>query len=74
PDQLERYIYPYLNQWNLYIKSCGMRSIMHTDGNINDALIHIANSGINGLQALDSTANMDIATVQKQFEKQLCVC
>lgn len=74
PDQLERYIYPYLGEWNSYVKSRGMRSIMHSDGNINDALGSIANSGINGLQALDSTANMDIVAVQKQFEKQLCVC
>lgn len=47
---------------------------MHTDGNINDAMPRLADSGINGIQALDSTANMDIISIQKQYCDKLCVC
>ncbi|MDD2961933.1 MAG: uroporphyrinogen decarboxylase family protein [Muribaculaceae bacterium] len=74
PEQLDRYVYPYLGEWNQYAKSKGMKSIMHTDGNINKALDKIAASGVNGIQALDSTADMDIVAVQRKYENKVCVC
>lgn len=74
PEQLERYIYPYLKEWGRYIKSKGLRSIIHTDGNINNALGKIADSGINGLQALDSTAKMDIVSIEQEYGDRICVC
>lgn len=74
PEQLDRYIYPFLEKWNTYVKALGLKSIMHTDGNINDAISRLANSGINGIQALDSTANMDIISIQKLYCDKLCVC
>lgn len=74
PEQLDRYIYPYLTEWNAYIKEKGLRSIMHTDGNINGALNDIACSGINGLQAIDSTARMDIVKIEHEYKDRICVC
>ena len=51
-----------------------MHSIMHTDGNINNALQRLVDCKIDGLQAIDSTANMDILQIQQAYSSQLCVC
>lgn len=74
PEQLDRHVFPYLRKWAEYAHSKGMRAIMHTDGNINATLDKIAASGIDGLQALDSTAHMDIVEVAEKYRDQLCVC
>ena len=74
PDQLERYIYPYLKEWDSYIKSKSLKSIMHSDGNINNALGKIADSGINGLQAIDNAAQLDIIVIEHEYSDRICVC
>jgi len=73
-EQLERYVYPYLANWAELIRSKNMHSIMHTDGNINNALQRLVDCKIDGLQAIDSTANMDILQIQQAYSSQLCVC
>ncbi len=72
--QMERFIYPYLSKWVETIRSFGGYSIMHCDGNINAYMDKIASSGINGLQAIDPTAKMDLFFLQKTYHKELCLC
>ena len=74
PEQLERYIYPYLSKWAEFVKSKNLHSIMHTDGDVNNALQRIVDCKVNGLQAIDSTANMDILGILQTYSTQLCVC
>ncbi len=74
PEQLERFIFPYLSKWAEFIKNKNMKSIMHTDGDINNALERIVECKIDGLQAIDSTAQMDILSIQQKYSDELCVC
>ncbi|MDA3868224.1 MAG: hypothetical protein PF489_15940 [Salinivirgaceae bacterium] len=73
-EQMERFIYPYLSRWAETIKNAGAYSIMHCDGNINPYMDHIASSGINGLQAIDPTAKMDLYSLQEAYSQKLCLC
>ncbi len=74
PEQLERYVFPYLSEWADYAHAKKMRAIMHTDGNINAVVNRIAESGVDGIQALDSTAHMDIVDIANRYSHALCVC
>lgn len=74
PDQLDYLIFPFLSKWVEAVHAKKMYSILHTDGNINTALDGIVNSGVDGLQAIDSTAGMDILNIQKKYHAELCVC
>lgn len=74
PEQLDRYVFPYLSRWSDYAHTRNMRCIMHTDGNINAVTDSIASSGIDALQAIDSTASMDIVDLAGRYRDTLCLC
>ncbi|RPI82618.1 MAG: hypothetical protein EHM41_17925 [Chloroflexi bacterium] len=74
PHQLDRYVWPYLSKWAEALKSMGMISILHSDGNLKDCLDQIAGSGVNCLQAIDPTAGMDILIVKRQIGERICLC
>ena len=74
PEQMERYIYPYLHDWSEYVKKLGLFSILHCDGNINDLIEPLANSGIDALQAIDPLAGMDIFKVKETIGDKICLC
>jgi len=72
--QMDRFIYPYLSRWAETIKNIGGYSIMHCDGDINAYMDKIASIGINGLQAIDPTAKMDLYSLQQTYSQKLCLC
>jgi uroporphyrinogen decarboxylase len=73
-EQMERFIYPYLSKWAETIKNTGGYSIMHCDGDINVYMDKIASIGINGLQAIDPTAKMNLYSLQQTYSQKLCLC
>ncbi len=46
---------------------------LHTDGNINNVLDNIVNSGFDGLHSLQPSAGMNIEQVKKDYGDQLCL-
>ena len=74
PEQMDRYILPYLKDWSAEVKKEGMFSILHTDGNINDAIEDIVSTGVNAIQAIDPIAGMDIVKLKEQVNGRLCLC
>ncbi|MCX6992542.1 MAG: hypothetical protein NT011_05280 [Kiritimatiellaeota bacterium] len=74
PEQMRRFILPYLGEWAREVKKLGAYSILHTDGNLSACLEDIAASGIDALQAIDPVAGMDIRKVKIQAGKRLCLC
>ena len=46
PEQLNRFVYPFLTRWAEAVSAAGGYSIMHTDGNIMSMLDGIADCGI----------------------------
>ena len=73
PEQMERFILPFLERWSSHIKQLSGLSILHSDGNLNLYLEQITNSGVNALQAIDPVAKMDIKKVKQRVEDKLCL-
>lgn len=74
PAQMERFVWPYLRRWAEAIREMGIFSILHSDGNLTACLEAIAGSGVDGLQAIDPTAGMDMRATKDQVGGRLCLC
>lgn len=74
PEQMQRFILPYLSKWAEAVKNAGAKPILHTDGNINLYLDHLADSGINAIQAIDPVAGMEIAETLERAKGRICLC
>ncbi len=74
PEQMQRYILPYLEKWADEIRNLGAYSILHSDGNLHSCIKDIADSGIDALQAIDPVAGMDMNQVRAQIGDRLCLC
>jgi uroporphyrinogen decarboxylase len=74
PEQLDRFVYPYLKEWADEARAAGGYSIMHSDGNIFPMLGNIADCGVNAVQALDPTAGIDLAEVKQLVGDRLTLC
>lgn len=74
PNQLDRFVWPYLNEWVARVKEMGLYTIIHTDGNIMPMLDGIAASGIHALQAIDPVAGMDMGEVKRHIGDRVCLC
>ena len=74
PRSMEKIAWPFYTDMIRRIKAHrDVPVFLHTDGNINDLLPHIAACGFNGLQSLQPSAGMDIAAVKRQYGKRLCL-
>ena len=74
PQQMERWILPYLTQWSVAAREMGMHSILHTDGNITSCLDAIASTGVDAVQAVDPVAGMDMRKAMDIVGGRLCLC
>lgn len=74
PEQMERFVLPYLRKWASEVKKTGTYAILHSDGNLMPYLDKIADSGVDALQAIDPVAGMDMRTVKDQVGNRLCLC
>ncbi len=74
PEQMDRFILPYMHEWAEGIKTMDAYSILHSDGNLAPCLDSIAQTGLNALQAIDPTAGMDMRSAKDQVGDRLCLC
>lgn len=74
PTQMERFILPYLHDWTKEVRALGGLSVLHSDGNLDACLNALADSGLNGIQAIDPVAGMDIGAVKRKVAGRLCLC
>jgi uroporphyrinogen decarboxylase len=74
PEQMERFVLPYLRKWAVEVHALGGYSVLHSDGNLTACLDLLADSGLNALQAIDPVAGMDIRAVKRQVAGRLCLC
>ena len=74
PQQMDRWIYPYLRRWTEGIRATGLYSILHSDGELTPCMDKLAACGLNALQAIDSVAGMDIAATKAKVAGRLCLC
>ncbi len=74
PHQMERWIYPALQEWSREIREMGAFAILHSDGNLEPYLEPLAESGIDALQAIDPVAGMKLRPTLDQVGDRICVC
>lgn len=74
PRIMEKVAYPFYKKMIVEIKAHkDVPVIMHTDGNIYDALEKIVECGFDGVQSVQPSAGMDIARVKGLVGDQLCL-
>jgi uroporphyrinogen decarboxylase len=74
PEQMERYILPYMRKWADGVRRLGARSIIHTDGKLYSCLRALAETGIDALQAVDPVAGMEMGKTRELAGDRLCLC
>jgi uroporphyrinogen decarboxylase len=74
PEQLDRFFLPYLREWAGAVKKMGLQSVLHSDGDLTAVLQVLAGTELNGLQAIDPVAGMDIVKVKQAVGDRLCLC
>lgn len=73
PETLRELIFPYLKKEVEEIKKIGVPVILHTDGNVISVMDDIIDLGVDGLQALQPSAGMDIAEIKRRYGDKLCL-
>ncbi len=74
PEQMNRWILPYLTQWSNAVKEMGLYAILHTDGNLTQYMDAIASTGLDAIQAIDPVAGMDMRKTKDIVGRRLCLC
>jgi len=73
PEQMRRFVYPYLADFAKEVKKLGLFSVIHTDGNLNDCVKDIAATGIHAMQAVDPVAGMDLKETLDKVRGKMCL-
>lgn len=74
PDQMDRFILPYVRRWAEAVHGMGLYAIMHSDGKLTACLDVLADTGLDALQAIDATAGMDMEATRRIVGSRLCLC
>lgn len=73
PDRIRELFLPCLARQAESCHRAGLPVFFHSDGNLGAILKDIAESGIDGLQGIESAAGMDLAAVKADYGHQLCL-
>ena len=73
-NEFKRFILPYLKRWSHFIHNLGGYSILHSDGNLNQYMDDISDSGIDALQAIDPIAGMAMNEMLETVGIKITLC
>lgn len=71
PAQFEQFVFPRLKQITDMCHRYGVPYVKHTDGNINPLLPGMIAAGVDGFQAIEPRAGMDIARLKRDYGNRL---
>lgn len=74
PEQMRRWILPYLAEWATAARNMGMHSVLHTDGDLTRCMDALASTGVDAIQAIDPVAGMDMRRTKDAVGRRLCLC
>jgi uroporphyrinogen decarboxylase len=74
PEQMDRFVLPYLREWSDSVHALGMASLLHSDGNLTRHLDALAATSLDALQAIDPVAGMDLLRSKEIVGDRLCLC
>ena len=73
PDHLRQHYFPYLTLLTLAAQDLELPVIFHSDGNLWLIWDDLLNSGINGVQCLDSYSAMSLALARERSNPEFCL-
>jgi len=71
-DQFREFILPCHKKIFQLCKKKGMIVVLHSDGKIDQYLPDLVEAGLNGIQALEATAGVDLAGLKESLGDRLC--
>lgn len=71
PRHFRQFVFPRLKQITELCHSYGVPYIKHTDGNINILMEDLIAAGVDGFQAIEPLAGMDICALKQKYGHQL---
>lgn len=71
PRHFRKFVFPRLKQITDLCHRYGGVYVKHTDGNVNTLLEDLIAAGVDGFQAIEPRAGMDIAAIKQQYGDQL---
>lgn len=71
PAMMDEFFFPYFGRWVESLKSRGIPSIWHTDGNIKTLLDRAIACGVDAIQCVDPLADMDIVALKNMYGHRL---
>jgi uroporphyrinogen decarboxylase len=74
PEQMQRFILPFMAEWAAGVRDMGLYAVLHSDGDMHPILDDVANAGLHAIQAVDPVAGMDIRRAKQQVGDRLCLC
>ncbi|PKO15461.1 MAG: hypothetical protein CVU39_11145 [Chloroflexi bacterium HGW-Chloroflexi-10] len=73
PRHFRKFVFPRLKQITDLCHRFGVPYVKHTDGNVNSLLEDMINAGVDGFQAIEPNAGMDIAQIKHQYGDRLAL-
>lgn len=73
PEMMDEFFFPYFNRWVESLKSQGIISIWHTDGNLLPIMDRVVESGVTAIQCVDPLGGMDIVEIKKKVDGKLAL-
>lgn len=73
PELMDEFHFPYFNKWVESLKSQGIISIWHSDGNILPIIDRVIDSGVTAIQCVDPLAGIDIVELKKKVDGKLAL-
>ena len=71
PRHFKQFVFPRLQQITDLCHRYNVPYVKHTDGNVNSLLDGMIAAGVDGFQAIEPVANMDIAQIKRDYGDQL---
>ena len=72
PEQFREFFISPFSRMVKGLSELGVPVIMHNDGNINDVLSDLADTGIKGFHPVEKSAGMDLKSVKSIYKGKLC--
>jgi len=73
PSQFKEFVQPALRRYVDEVHKKGAFFVKHLDGNIDAILDGLVATGIDGLQSIEPSANMDIGDVKNRYGDKVCL-
>jgi uroporphyrinogen decarboxylase len=71
PEMLRQFFFPLLDKQVQGIKNLGLPVFFHSDGNLNSIMNDLVDTGLNGLQCLESAADMNMEAIKREYGRRL---